>query len=118
VARFGARYLSGEPSDAFDATRVVYALLAPWRRRPEATLRARLIALNNDDEPDIVDLVLGPSDIQTEAPAGDPDVTLRVAITDLVAARQMGDALIGELTGEETARRIFLEQFGLRMVEG
>jgi DNA-binding HxlR family transcriptional regulator len=117
VARFGARYLSGRPSDVFDAERVAFALLAPWRRRSEAPLRARLIALQDDAEPDTIDLVLGPADMQTEAPAGDPDVTLRVAITDLVAARQTGDALTGELTGEATARRIFLDQFGLRMAD-
>lgn len=114
VARFGAHYLSGQPSEAFDAPRVAFALLAPWRRRPESKLRARLIAVN-DDQPDTVDLVLDLTGMQIEPPEGKPDVTLRVAITDLVTARQTGDALVGRLTGDATSRRIFLEQFGLRM---
>ena len=115
VARFGARYLSGDPSTVFDASRTAFALLAPWRRRPEATLRARLIALKDDDVTDTVDLVLDLVGMQIEPPSGKPDVTLRVAIADLVATRQTGAALVGQLSGDATSRRIFLEQFGLRM---
>jgi DNA-binding HxlR family transcriptional regulator len=117
MARFGARYLSGEPSEFLDAARVAFALLAPWRRRPQAPLRARLIALKDDGQADTIDLVLGLADMHTESPAGDVQVTLRVAITDLVATRQTGDALIGELKGDATSRSIFLEQFGLRMAK-
>jgi DNA-binding HxlR family transcriptional regulator len=115
VARFGARYLSGDPTKVFDASRVAFALLAPWRRRPEAPLRARLITLKDDDATDTVDLVLDLAGMQIEPPFGKPDVTLRVAIADLAATRQTGAALVGQLTGESTSRRIFLEQFGLRM---
>jgi DNA-binding HxlR family transcriptional regulator len=117
VARFGARYLSGEPSDAFDAQRAAYALLTPWRRRPEATLRARLIAVKVDAQTETVDLVLEIDGMRVEAPLGRPDVTLRVALTDLVRARQTGGDLVGRLTGDATSRRIFLEQFGLRMAK-
>jgi DNA-binding HxlR family transcriptional regulator len=117
VARFGSRYLSGEPSDVFDASRVAFALLAPWRRRPETKLRARLIAVKDEDHADAVDLVLDLAGMQIEPPAGDPDVTLRVAITDLVATRQTGVALVGKLTGDAASRRIFLEQFDLRMAK-
>jgi hypothetical protein len=46
---------------------------------------------------------------------GKPDVTLRVAITDLVMTRQTGGPLVGELSGDATSRRIFLDQFALRM---
>ena len=49
VARFGVRYLSGEPSETLDAERVAFSLLAPWRRRPDKKLRARLIASRLDD---------------------------------------------------------------------
>jgi DNA-binding HxlR family transcriptional regulator len=117
VARFGAAYLSGEPSDTFDAQRVAYALLAPWRRRPEATIRARFIAVKDDEHTDTVDLVLELDGMQIQAPAGKPDVTLRVAINDLVRARQTGGDLVGRLTGDATARRVFLEQFGLHMAK-
>ena len=115
VARFGISYLSGDPSDVFDASRVAFALLAPWRRRPEVAMRARLIATRDDAEADTVDLVLDLGRMQIEPASGTPDVTLRVAIDDLVRTRQTGDALIGQLTGDATSRRIFLEQFRLQM---
>ncbi len=117
VARFGVSYLTGDPSDVFDASRVAFALLAPWRRRPETTMRARLIAVKDDAETDTVDLVLDLAGMQIEPPAGDPDVTLRVAITDLVRTRQTGAALVGRLTGDAASRRIFLEQFRLQMAK-
>jgi DNA-binding HxlR family transcriptional regulator len=122
VARFGISYLTGEPSDVFDASRVAFALLAPWRRRPEKALRARLIAIKDTSheatvETDTVDLVLELAGMEIEEPSGTPDITLRVAITDLVKARQSGEALVGELTGDATSRRIFLEQFRLEMAK-
>ena len=117
AARFGVRYLAGEPTEVFDASRVAFSLLAPWRRRPQAPLRARLIVLEADDEIDSVDLVLDVAGMQTEPASGKPDVTLRVAISDLVAARQTGDPLVGQLTGDATSRHIFLEQFGLKMAK-
>jgi DNA-binding HxlR family transcriptional regulator len=116
IARFGARYLSGEPTETFDAERVAFALLLPWRRRPERAMRARLIAVS-DDKTDTVDLVLDVDGVQVEAPDGTPDATLRVSITDLVDARQTGSDLVGRLTGDAESRRIFLEQFALRMVK-
>jgi DNA-binding HxlR family transcriptional regulator len=115
VARFGAHYLSGKPSGTLDARRVAFSMLAPWRRRPEGELRGRLIAVNGDGSTDTVDLVLGLDGMQIDTPEGQPDVTLRVAITDLVNARQTGAALVGRLTGSAASRRIFLEQFSLRM---
>lgn len=115
VARFGISYLSGDPSDVFDASRVAFALLAPWRRRPETTMRARLTVAKDDAENDTVDLILDVAGMEIEAPSGTPDVTLRVAIPDLVRTRQTGDALVGQLTGDATSRRIFLEQFRLQM---
>jgi DNA-binding HxlR family transcriptional regulator len=115
VARFGARYLTGDPSEAFDAERVAFALLAPWRRRPEREIRARLIVVGDDDQTDTVDLVLELDGMQVVAPDGEPDVTLRVAITDLVDARRTGEPLAGRLTGDASSRRLFLEQFALRL---
>ena len=125
VARFGSRYLEGQPSDAFDARRAAYALLAPWRRRPSVKIRARLIVAEDagtndrvdDSDTDAVDLVLDVGAMHVETVEGKPDVTLRVAITDLVAARRTGEALVGHLAGSPASRRIFLDQFGLRMAK-
>jgi DNA-binding HxlR family transcriptional regulator len=114
VARFGARYLSGEPSEAFNARRVAFAMMAPWRRLPDTEIRARLI-IDSGDHTDSVDLVLPVDRMEITAPEGKPDVTLRVAVTDLVNTRQTGAALVGRLTGDAASRRIFLDQFGLRM---
>ena len=118
VARFGAAYLSGEPNETLDAKRVAYALLAPWRRRPEAEIRARLTIARGDvagKRDDTVDLVLDVDGMQVEAPSGKPDVALRIAVLDLVNTRQTGAALIGQLTGDPASRRIFLDQFALKM---
>ena len=118
VARFGAAYLSGEPNETLDAKRVAYALLAPWRRRPEAEIRARLTIASADnagERDDTVDLVLDFDGIQVEAPSGKPDVALRIAVLDLVNTRQTGAPLIGQLTGSPASRRIFLDQFALKM---
>jgi DNA-binding HxlR family transcriptional regulator len=120
VARFGAAYLSGEPSETIDAKRVAYALLAPWRRRPEAEIRARLTIERGDtqgEHDDTVDLVLELDGMQVEAPSGKPDVALRIAVVDLVNTRQTGARLIGQLTGDPASRRIFLDQFALRMAK-
>jgi DNA-binding HxlR family transcriptional regulator len=117
IARFGARYLSGDPSEAFDARRTAFAMMAPWRRRPEVEIRARLIIDNADNQTDSVDLLLPLGSMQIVEPEGTPDVTLRVAATDLVTARQTGAALVGRLTGDAASRRVFLEQFALRMAK-
>jgi len=122
VARFGVRYLDGQPTDWFDAERVAFSLLAPWRRRPEARLRARLIAVgqtdpNDRDHSDTVDLVLDFSGMTVEPPEGRPDVTLRLLTSDLLEARRTGGTLVGRLTGDATSKRIFLEQFALRMTK-
>lgn len=117
VARFGAAYLSGEPSETIDAQRVAYALLAPWRRRPEAKIRARLTVAQGDESDDTVDLVLDLDGMQVEAPHAKPDVTLRIAILDLVNTRQTGAALVGHLTGDPASRRTFLDQFALKMAK-
>jgi DNA-binding HxlR family transcriptional regulator len=117
IARFGAQYLSGEPTEVFDAPRVAFSLLAPWRRRPEAKMRARLIAVRDDSQEETVDLVLDVAGMEIEEPDGKPDVTLRVAITDLVKARQTGGALVGQLSGDPASRRNFADQFGLRMAK-
>lgn len=80
-------------------------------------MRARLIAVRDDGHEESVDLVLDLAGMEIEAPDGTPDVTLRVVVTDLVEARQTGCALVGRLTGDPTSRRIFLDQFGLRMAK-
>jgi len=117
VARFGVRYLEGQPTEWFDAERVAFSLLAPWRRRPEAKLRARLTAVSENDHVDIVDLVLDFAGMTVEPPDGRPDVTLQVRISDLLEARRTSGPLVGRLSGDATSKRIFLEQFALRMAK-
>jgi DNA-binding HxlR family transcriptional regulator len=116
MARFGVRYMSGEPNEPLDAERVAFSLLAPWRRRPETKTRARLVA-SRAGATDTRDLVLDIDGMRVEPPNGDPDVTLRVATADLVAARQTGGPLVGRLTGDAASRRSFLDQFVLRMAK-
>ena len=114
VARFGAAYLTGEPSETIDAKRVAYALLAPWRRRPDVKDPGAPDHRDGDagdERDDTVDLVLDLDGMQVEAPSGKPDVALRIAVVDLVNTRQTGAALVGQLTGDPASRRIFLDQF-------
>jgi hypothetical protein len=80
-------------------------------------LAPRLTVVRGDERDDTVDLVLDLDGMQVEAPRGKPDVTLRIAILDLVATRQTGAALVGQLTGDPASRRIFLDQFVLRMAK-
>jgi DNA-binding HxlR family transcriptional regulator len=115
VARFGVRYLSDHPTGWFDIERVVFSLLAPWRRRPEKKLRARFIAVGEDDQSETVDLVLDLGGMTVEPPDGDPDVTLRVRTADLLEARRSDAELVGQLSGDAESKRIFLDQFVLRM---
>jgi len=117
MARFGVRYLAGTPSDWFDAERIAFSLLAPWRRRPETELRARLTTVGEDGRTDTVDLVLDLGGMTAESPSGDPDVTLRVLTSDLLEARRTGGALVGQLSGDASAKRIFLDQFALQMAK-
>ncbi len=42
MARFGVRYLDGEPDEEMSAARAANALLLPWRRPIDANLRVRL----------------------------------------------------------------------------
>lgn len=118
VARFGVRYLSDHPTEWFDAERIAFSLLAPWRRRPEKRMRARFIAVGDDeDHTDTIDLVLDLAGMSIEPPEGRPDVTLRVRTTDLLEARRSGAALVGQLSGDATSKRVFLDQFALQMAK-
>src|SRR4051794_19252988 len=122
VARFGVRYLDGQPTEWFDAERVAFSLLAPWRRRPEAKLRARLIAVSDGDQgdtglSDTVDLVLDFAGMTVERSEGRAEVELRVRIADLLEARRTGGPLVGRLSGNATSKRVFLDQFALRMAK-
>jgi len=55
--------------------------------------------------------------MSVEAPEGRPDVTLRVRTTDLLEARRSGGELVGQLSGDAASKRIFLDQFVLRMAK-
>jgi hypothetical protein len=72
-----------------------------------------LIAIKDDAEADTVDLVLDVGRLQIEPPSGTPDDV--ASPSSISRSRRTGDPLIGQLTGDATSRRIFLEQFQLQM---
>lgn len=115
VARFGVRYLSGEPGELLDAERVAFSLLAPWRRRPDVEMRARLAVTGSDGECETVDLALETAGMRVEPVSGKADVTFHVTVADLVAARQTGAPVVARLEGRAASRRAFLDQFALRL---
>ena len=81
-------------------------------------MRARFIAVGDDeDHTDTIDLVLDVAGMSIEPPEGRPDVTLRVRTTDLLEARRSGAALVGQLSGDATSKRVFLDQFALQMAK-
>ena len=108
MARFGVRYLEGEPEEEMSAARAANALLLPWRRPVDADLRVRLVI---DDT--TIDIVLEGRDTRLE-PAGDeePDVVVTTDSAALVRARQ-GEPLDPEINGSRADRRTFLETFAL-----
>jgi DNA-binding HxlR family transcriptional regulator len=117
VARFGVRFLDGEPSDRFDARRAAYALLIPWWTRNGAPVRARLRLARPSGAAgaDTVDVVVADDRLRVEEPGGDPDVTFEVALADLVATRRTGAPVAARLTGAPALRRTFLAQFDLAL---
>lgn len=101
MARFGVRYLHGEPSPGFDGRRAAGALLAPWRTPVEADLRVRLTIEGQDP----LDLVLRGARTRFEAPEGDADVSIGSTVGALVAARRSGEPWVATVDGPAAARR-------------
>jgi len=119
VARFGVRFLDGEPSERFDARRAAHALMVPWWRSSNEPLRARLIvtrAVDGHEHENAVDITVGGDErLAVEAPSGSPDATLHVTVADLAEARRSSTPLVGSLTGVAAARRRFLHEFDLTL---
>jgi DNA-binding HxlR family transcriptional regulator len=124
VARFGARFLSGEPSVRFDARRAAHALLVPWWRASEAPLRTRIVVervVDGAEQTDTVDIATGDvtaragERVRVEEPSGTPDVTVHVALDALAAARRDDEPVVARLTGSAAARRQFLHDFDLTL---
>ena len=119
VAKFGAQFLDGEPTPPFDARRAAHALLVPWWRRSDEPLHVRLTlaprgAVGNGVD-DSVDVVVRDGAIRVLTPEGSPEVTVDVAVADLVAARRDDAPLRARISGAAPARHRFAEQFDLTL---
>ncbi len=114
MARFGVQFLDDEPGAPLTARRAAHALLMPWRRPVEGSLRARLVAGPGDE----VDLVLDGTDTAIVAAEGDADVTLEATPADLVRARQGDGRLDATITGARRQQRLLLEAFNLQLASG
>ena len=113
MARFGVRYLHGEPTPTFGATRAAHALLDPWRRRKAVALHVRLVldgARGSDRE---VDIVLDGLATRIGPVSGTPDVVMTTTVAALVAARQPGGRLVAMFTGSAKKQAMFLAAFDL-----
>ncbi len=115
MARFGVRYLEGEPAAEMSAARAANSLLLPWRRPVDAELRVRLDVAGSQ-----VDLVLDGRDTRLERPDGEPDVVVKTDSASLVRARH-GETLAAQITGsrarEEGAPRGVRPHTGLSRLE-
>jgi DNA-binding HxlR family transcriptional regulator len=107
MARFGVRYLDGEPDEEMSAARAANALLLPWRRPIDANLRVRLAVGESR-----VDIVLEGRESRLEPVEGDADIVVTTDSASLVRARQ-GDPLDAEISGSRTAKKELLEVFAL-----
>ena len=107
MARFGVRYLEGEPDEEMSATRAANALLLPWRRPVDANLRVRLAVGESR-----IDIALDGRETSLESVEGDADVVMTTDSAALVRARQ-GGPLDADLTGSRAAKRQLLEVFAL-----
>ena len=114
MARFGVQFLDDAPGAPLTARRAAHALLMPWRRPVEGSLRARLVAGPGDE----VDLVLDGTDTAIVAAEGDADVTLEATPADLVRARQGDGRLDATITGARRQQRLLLEAFNLQLASG
>lgn len=109
MARFGVRYLHGEPSAGFEADRAVRALLLPWRQRVAVELRVRV----RFDDGDPLDVVLDGIDTTVGPAEGPASLTVESSVGELVAARRDGVPWAARISGPEDDRAAFLAAFAL-----
>lgn len=107
MARFGVRYLDGEPDEEMSATRAANALLLPWRRPIDADLRVRLEVGESS-----VDIVLHGRDTSLESVEGEADIVITTDSQSLVSARH-GEPLDAKIHGTRAAKKQLLEVFAL-----
>ncbi|HMK10331.1 MAG TPA: helix-turn-helix domain-containing protein [Acidimicrobiales bacterium] len=107
MARFGIKYLDGEPEEEMSAARTANALLLPWRRPIDVDLRVRLAVGDSS-----VDIALDGRDTRVEPTEGDADVVITTDSTSIVRARQ-GEPLDSVISGSRAAKKQFLEAFAL-----
>jgi DNA-binding HxlR family transcriptional regulator len=115
LARFGAPYLDGEPSERFDARRAAYAFLVPWWHEPvegdAPSWRARLDLAADG----CIDLLVDGRRLRLKRPdpAVTPDLHIRTTGVALASARRDGVALDAGVDGNEPVRRAFAAAFEL-----
>ncbi len=107
MARFGVRYLDGEPEEEMSAARAANTLMLPWRRPVDADMRVRLEVGDS-----CVDIVLDGPDTRLAPIEGDADVVVATESASLVHARQ-GEPLNSAVSGSRSAKKKFLEVFAL-----
>ncbi len=107
MARFGVRYLEGEPHEEMKSGRAANALLLPWRQPIDADLRVRLVIDGSE-----IDLVLEGRETRLEPAEGDADVVMTTDSASLVRARQ-GEPLDAKITGTRAAKNELFEVFAL-----
>lgn len=107
MARFGVKYLDGEPDEEMSAARAANALLLPWRRPTDVAMRVRLTVGESS-----VDIALDGNETRVEPTEGDAEVIITTDSTSLVRARQ-GARFDSSISGSRAAKKQFLEVFAL-----
>lgn len=96
LARFGVRYLTGGPTEDFDAKRAASALLVPWWLPGTDPVVVRLVMLSVDGVGSAADICVGVDTCTVAAVGGrdahhpEIDVTIRTTPAELVAVRNDG----------------------------
>lgn len=119
LARFGVRYLTGGPTEDFDAKRAASALLVPWWLPGTDPVVVRLALLSVDGVDSAADIHVG-TDTCVVTVVADPDaehpevdVTIRTTAAELVAVRNDGAAFRVAPSGTPTHVAAALRAFAL-----
>ena len=119
LARFGVRYLTGAPTEQFDAKRAASSLLVPWWSPGLDPVVVRLVLLSTDVPASAADVHVDADTCsvvrvdEPDAPHPHVDVTLRTSAPELVAVRNDGVAFATAPAGPAAKVRAALRAFAL-----